>query len=379
MIAHILKYRLKCFLKDKQMLFWTFAFPLLLATLFNLAFSNLSHIDEYIQAKVAVVNNAEYRGNIPFREALEAVSSEGGIFITTVVSERQEAEALLDGDKIDGYIYLDSGIKLTVKRTGLNQTIIRSFLDDYSQTYRVVTRIMAVNPEALAKGLDKIVQDRGNYLEEVPASKASPDSTVIYFYSLIAMAALYGGFWGIRAVAEAQADLSPQGARLNISPVHKFKQLICDLSAAVLIQYAEILVLIAYIKYILGYDFGNNIGYVLLAAFAACFMGMAFGVFIGAAVRKGEGVKTAVLISASMIMSLLSGMMFSGIKYIITEAFPAMSWLNPSNLVTDAFYALYYYDTYEKYFSCVAGLFAYGAIFSLISYILLRKRRYESV
>jgi hypothetical protein len=50
MVTHLLHYRLKCFLKDRQMIFWTLAFPLLLATLFNLAFANLSEIDTFLKS-----------------------------------------------------------------------------------------------------------------------------------------------------------------------------------------------------------------------------------------------------------------------------------------------------------------------------------------
>lgn len=36
------RYRLKCILRDRQLMFWTLLFPILLATLFNLALSNIT-------------------------------------------------------------------------------------------------------------------------------------------------------------------------------------------------------------------------------------------------------------------------------------------------------------------------------------------------
>jgi hypothetical protein len=133
------------------------------------------------------------------------------------------------------------------------------------------------------------------------------NSTVIYFYSLIAMTALYGGFWGMRIVNENQANLSAQGVRVSVAPVHKLLRLMVDIGAALVIQYLIVLIVITYIRLVLGYSFGNQLSWILLASLVACFTGIAFGSCIGAAVKTGEGVKTGILIGSTMIMSLFSG------------------------------------------------------------------------
>ena len=365
------------------MLFWTLIFPLLLATLFNLAFSNLSAADQFIRIKIAVVDSAEYQSNSAFRSALAAVSTSGsgqgsGLFDVTL-ADRTAAEQKLEDGLVDGFIYLEGGIKLVVKQSGLNQTIIRSFLDDFSQTYQAVGDIVQSNPAALQAGLIDIVQTRKDYLKEIPASKTTPDPSLIYFYSLIAMASLYGGFWGMRVVTEVQADLSPQGARISVVPVHKLKLLLVDIAAALIIQFVIVLIVIAYIGFILKAGFGNQWGYVVLTAFTGCLMGVSFGACIAALVRKGEGVKTGVLISSTMLMSFFSGMMYHGIKYMVTQAFPFMAWVNPANLMTDAFYALYYYDTYGRFFLNISCMLAFSVVFCLLTYGVLRRQKYASL
>ena len=383
MIAHILKYRLKCFFRDRTMLFWTLLFPLLLATLFNLAFANLGQIDQFIDIKIAVVDSPEYQANSAFQAALTSVSTaaagqDHGLFAVTV-TDRNEAEKQLEDNSIDGYIVLDQGIHLVVKRSGLNQTIIKSFLDDFSQTYQAVTDIVAVNPASLQTGLLAVVQNRQDYLQESPVGQAKTNPAVIYFYSLIAMTALYGGFWGMRVVTEVQADLSPQGARISVAPVHKLKLLLVDITAAFTIQFAIVLVVIAFIRFVLGQEFGSSWGYVILAAFAGCFMGVSYGACIAALVKKGEGIKTGVLIGSTMLMSFFAGMMYHGIKYLVTQALPFMAWLNPANVMTDAFYALYFYDTFGRFFLNVAIMFAFGIVFCLLTYSVLRRQKYASL
>jgi len=381
MISHLLHYRLKCFLRDRQMLFWTLVFPLLLATLFNLAFANLSAIDTFIRIPVAVVDNADYRQNGPLQSALAVVSGQapdGGMFDLVMTTEA-DARRMLAQKQVDGVILLDPELRLLVKESGLPATILKSFLDDYNQTDQAIHDILGANPELEHEQLLPWIAERLDYLAVRPVSKHDLNSTVIYFYALMAMTALYGGFWGLRIVNENQADLSTQGARTSVAPVHKLVRLLVDIAAALVIQFAIILIVIAYIQLILGYSFGTQLGWIILAAGIGCFMGIAYGACIGAIVRTGEGIKTGVLIGTTMILTFLSGMMYQGVKYAVTQAVPALAWLNPANLMTDAFLALYYDGASSRYFLNVSLLLAFGLIFSLLAFATLRRQRYASL
>ena len=385
MAAHILRYRLKCFFRDRQMLFWTLVFPLMLATLFHLAFSNLVSVDRFAGIRVAVVDSDAYRRNTAFQAALSSVSGTEGegeesrLFEVTL-ADRAEAERLLDENQVAGYIYVDSNetLRLVVRNTGLNQTIVKGFLDDYHQTASAVGHILQDNPSAVQTGLLNAAMERIHYLEEKPVDEGEATPALIYFYSLIAMTALYGGFWGMRVVNELQANQSPQGARVSVAPVHKMKRLLVDISAVFVIQYAIILILMVYIALVLGHEFGSRLGLVALAALAGCFMGISFGACIAALVKRKEGIKTGILIGASMLMSFFAGMMYHGIKYLVIEAVPFMAWVNPANLMTDAFYALYY-GSINRCVLNIGGLVAFGAIFCLVAYAVLRRQKYASL
>ena len=78
MFMHIFKYRMKCFLGDKVTLFWTMLFPILLSILFLMAFSNLSNVDSFTGARVAVVNNDAYKSDKMFQETLASVTEKHG-------------------------------------------------------------------------------------------------------------------------------------------------------------------------------------------------------------------------------------------------------------------------------------------------------------
>lgn len=379
MFRHIFLTRLKCLIRDKQTVFWTLFFPLVLATFFDMAFSNLNNSETFHPIDIAVVQNAAYQQSTDLQSALQSASQgDDRIFNLTAVT-KEEADSLLNDNKIQGYIDADPEITLVVKESGLNQNIIKAFLDNYRQTVSAVTSILKENPMAAQNGLFDAIADRQEYTKEVTGSSAQPNNVLNYFYTLIAMSCLYGGFWGMREVTDIQANLSSRAARVNTAPVHKAKVFLYSLCAALLIDFVEMLLLLAYLYFGLKIDFGNKAGFVLLTTFVGCIVGISFGAFISSLVKKGEGLKVAILIAASMVGSFLSGMMYQDMKYIIAQNVPVLSYLNPANLLTDAFYSLYYYDTYTRYALNMGALGIFAVVFCMITYLIIRRQKYASL
>jgi len=355
-------------------------FPILLATLFNMAFSNISSAEIFSKINVGIVDNSEYRENTFFVNSLKSVSGEGerDLFEVKYIS-KDEGDKLLEDGKIEGYIYFDDGIKLVVKKSGMNQAVLKGFVDDYNQTLSTIKTIYGKNPSMDQSKLMSSISNRIDYLKEVPVSKSSPDSIVTYFYALIAMACLYGGFLGLKEVMAIQADMTAQGARLNMAPVHKLKLFASSMLAAATIQLIIIFILIAYLVLILKINFGSQLGYILLTCVMGSITGVSFGTFIAIIVKKSEGVKLGVMIGVTMLLSFFSGMMYDKIKYIISTNVPILSYLNPVSLIADCFYSLYYYDTHSKFFIDIILLCGHNIVFALITYSVIRRQKYASL
>lgn len=375
---HIFSYRLKCLLRDRMNVFWTLCFPLILATFFNLAFGSLMDEEKFEPVPLAVVQNDTYDNNLSFKTVLEEVSTgEDRLFDLQVVN-LDKADKLLKDGEISAYIVVGGEIELIIRKTGINQSIVKAFLDQYQQTFIATSDIFTNNPEAY----EKIIAQIGNpssYIKEVPISKSEPNTVLNYFYSLIAMACMYGSFWGLREITDIQANLSSRAARINLSPTHKLKTFIINISAATLIQFVEILVLIAYLKYFIKIDFGDKTGFVILTSFVGTVTGITLGAFISALVNTGEGVKIAISLAVSMVGSFFAGMMFDKMKYIVSQKAPIISYINPVNLLADALYSLYYYDGYSRYWLDIGLLCAFIAVFSLGTFLVLRRRKYASI
>jgi ABC-2 type transport system permease protein len=384
MFLHNYLYRLKCIVSDKQMMFWSFLFPILLATLFNMAFSNISSAEKFSQIKLGIIINDEYEKNTDFIKAIDSVSSSNkskskSNLFDIKYSTKEEANRLLEDGKIEGYIYFDNGIKLVVKKSGISQTVIKGFLDDYKQTTSTMLTIFSKNPAAVKNGLLNSISYRIDYLKEVAISKSAPDTIVNYFFAIIAMACLFGSFWGLKEVVAIQANLSPQGARVNIAPTHKMKLFMASMFAATTVQLVEIFVLLGYLTLILKINFGSQLGYIVLTCVTGTITGVTFGACIASIIKKGESLKIAILIAFINIASFLAGLNYDKIKYFISTNIPVLGYLNPANLITDSFYSLYYYNTHTQFFTDIALLCVFAAVFSITTYFVLRRQKYASL
>lgn len=377
MFGHIFVYRLKCLARERTLLFWMLIYPMVLATLFWLAFSNLNNSAAFASIPVAAVDNAAFAADEPFQHALESAGyGEGQRLFNVSRLPQEQAEAALKDNRIKGYILLDGGYHVVVKESGVSQTILKSFVDSYLQANSAAERIRKSNPDAAAAFRAPSGESR---LADAAPGKADADGTMIYFYALLAMAALFGGFWGYKVINESQANMSVQGARMSLAPVHKLKSILYSLCAAVLLHFAAMAALVAYLGLALGIGFGAQLGYVLLACLASSFMGVAYGACVGCIPGRNEMVKNMLLVMSGIVMAFLSGLMVSSMKYNVVHAVPAMAWLNPANLIADAFYSLYYYSTYTRFFFNVGLMLAFSATFSLIIFLVIRRQRYASI
>jgi len=378
MFAQIFINRLKCLLRDRETVFWTVAFPLVLSVFFNLAFSNLDKSETFNPVNVAVVNDENYQNNIFFKAALNEVSKGDDRLFNLMEVTEEEAERLLSSNSIDGYITVGSSLKLIVGKSGINQNIIKSFIDNYLHTFSTVNNILVKNP-AGSRALFENLSQRVSYTREVSPSSAAPNNVLNYFYTLIAMACFYGCFWGMREITDIQADLSSLAARINTAPVHKMKAFIYSLCASLLIHLVEMAILLSFLRFVLNVDFGSRTGYVILTVILGSIAGLSFGAFVSALVKKSEGFKIGIMIGATMIGSFLAGMMYQNMKYIVAKKVPLLSYLNPVNLLTDAFYCLYYYDTLKRYAINMGLLTIFIIVFWTGTYLVIRRRKYASI
>jgi ABC-2 type transport system permease protein len=375
MFLHIFGYRLKILLYDKGTMFWTLAFPVLLATLFHLAFGQLGAQETFKAIDVAVVDSGN---DAAFLSVVQSLSTGDERLFNLSLTTKEAALGLLATGEVKGIIETGAEMSLTVSQSGIQQSILQTFLNNYTQTLSAVSRIGAKRPELLTT-LSSLAAEHAVFLVEQPISRAAPKNLVIPFFSLLAMTCLMGGFLGMNEVNAVQANLSAQAMRLSVTPVHKLRTFLAGLSAALVVQFAKLMLFLAFLVYILSIDFGDRLALVLVAVFLCTLLGLACGAFVTSLVKGTESLKTGILIAVSVIGSHLAGMSSPEIKYLVEKYVPPLAWLNPASLVTDTFYTLYYFDTLSRFSQSVAGVIAFTALFAGATYFVIRRQRYVSL
>lgn len=379
MFSHLFFFRLKTLLREKTLVFWTLVFPFILSTLFHLVFAGFGKSAAFSPIPVALVDNEAYRENIFFARALTSVSSGDSRLLDLVVcSDEKSAEALLREGKIRGYILAASPMEWHVARSGLSQSMVKAFLDQYAQVASAVQTILGHRPEALPDLLRQL-GDRQKIIRPFRDQSPQTNLILILYYALLAMSCLYGAFYGLSLVQDIHGNLSARAARVNVAPVHKLRLFMAGMLASFTVHMAGLLLFLAYLIWLLGVDFGGKEPAVLAAMVVGSVTGLFLGAFVGLAVLGKEGTKVATLSSVTLTGAFLAGMMAPGVKYQISQNLPLLSWLNPVNLLADAFYALYYYDNYLRYGVNMGGLALFALLFCAGSYLIIRRRQYVSL
>ncbi len=381
MFWHVFLNQFKIILRNKTLVFWTLSFPIILGFLFNLAFSNLNSAYVFEAVNIAVVNDAQYQSNSVLSSTIKTLSEKGDsqVFETKYVNDETKAEKLLSDKTIDGYLKIkDDKPTVVVQGSGINQTIIKTAIDQTLEMNNAVTSAIMHNPNLLHdKILDKS-STSGDYMNDI--TNKSSDRTVLYFYTLIGMACLYSGFFGIVAVNQNEANLSKLGSRLCVSPTKRSTTLMASLAAGLAVSYIGQLLLYVFLAYILKINFGQNGWAILLIMLFGCLAGVTLGMLVSACNKKGENFKTGLLLGVTMFFSFLAGMMgTTSIKYLIDVNAPVLAYINPVNLISDALFSTYYFGLSGRYWTDLAALIGFIVVSVLLSWFFLRKRKYASL
>ena len=389
MFWHNFKYSLKTLLKNKMLLFWTFAFPIVLGTFFYMAFSNIEKTETLDAFDIAIVNNNDFNENILFKEAFKSLSdktNDNYLFNIKYVN-LDEAKNLLGEEKIVGYLYFSNdNVNVSVNSSGIDETVLRFVTNELLSKKEMINTLVEVNYAKAVSDADlneiykaaiNIVNNSDVTLNNI--SNKNLSYTNIEYYTLIAMSALYGAMISITVINYKLPNMNSVGKRCSISPLNKKTLLISSLLASYLVQIVGLLILFIFMLLVMHVDFGNNGLLVLLLGLVGSLTGLSLGIFIGSVIKTNENAKTGILISITMLWCFLSGMMGITMKYVIDKNVPIINKINPAALLTDGFYALYYYDTLYRYVMDVISLVIISLVLILLSLGSLRRQKYDSI
>lgn len=385
MFVHEFKYFFKTALRDRMNVFWVLFFPMILGTLFYVAFGSFTEEEAFKTIPVAVVSDKSDTAK-EYEKILEELSKEDNdALLEITTASKEEAEKLLEDKEIEGILTATDKLQLTVsaemKNSKLNQSILESIVNQINSRFTIITKVLKEHPEKLADVLSIFEQSKEveELIEDKSFTKGNSDVSVQYFYNLIAMACLFTSMTGCGIAVKNQANLSDIGARKNVSPTHKLVSITAALVANTIIQTVCIAIAICYLVFGLKVNFGVSILPLFAIGFVGCLVGISFGFFVGSFGQMKEKTKMGMLTAISMIFCFLSGLMVANMRMVVEDICPFFNKVNPAALISDSFYALNVYDTYDRVMMNIVTLLILSVIFTIGGFLLVRRQKYASL
>lgn len=392
MFIHNLKYSLKALIKNKSLIFWTFAFPIILGTFFNLALSDIESNEKLDIIDIAIVNNEEFNNNLALKESFKVLSdnnTDEQIFNTKYTS-LEEAKSLLEKGDITGYLIVEDEPIVVVSSSGINETVFREVTSEIVENNKLIENLSEeeiksqlassnynINYEEIVNNaIDKVTNYKSNIKD---ASNANLSYTMIEYYTLIAMTCLYGGMLGMTSINKTLANQSSTGKRVSVAPTKKIITITSSALASFIVELIGVVLLFIYTIFVLHVDYGTHLPLVILLSVVGTFAGLSLGIAVSCIFKTNEDTKTGIIIAFTMLCCFFSGMMGVSMKYVIDKNIPIINKLNPANMITDGFYSLYYYRTLDRFYFNLISLILFSLICLALSVYSLRRQKYDSI
>ena len=371
-----MKYALLTKLRNPSIVFWPFLFPLALATLMYFAIGQMDQAD-FETVPAAVVVEKEGAAVNSFLTFVDAMDESSGLIRAEKMTEEAALQALEKGEA-EGIFYVGSDVRLTVSGNGFPESILQSVLASYQSGEEAVKDIARLHPEGMQDALEKM-KEYDTAVNQVSLGGTMIDGNVQIFYALIGMACLYGCFIGFGCALWLQANLTALAARRCVAPVHRLKLILTEFGAGFLVHFANMIVLLAYMRYVLKLEFTGSFAEMTGLVLVGSMFGVSMGIFVGSLGKVGEGIRIGILLGISMSLSFLAGLMDASVKDAVEQHAPVLSRVNPAALISDALYCINVYDAPERFADNMVILIIMSALMVGGAFLIVRRERYGSI
>ena len=382
MFFHNVKYNLKALFKNKGLIFWSFAFPIIMATLFNMAFGNWEESEKFTSINIGIVTNEYFDNNIIAKNVFNSLSDDDNKIFKITYTSKDEVTNLLMDKKIEGIIeYTNSNPSIIINSNSVSSTIIKSVVDEIETNNTIFSDLMKSGQYAsnnMEEQVNRIIERiNSTTINTKDISVKKLDIAVIEYYSLLAMTCLYGGFIAMSAISNSLASASNRGKRVAISPIKKSTAILSSLCASFIVQLIGALLLLIYIN-IIGVNLHTNLISVFIITILGVLAGISIGLIVSVMINKSEDTKLGIIIAISMALSVLSGMTGVSLKYVIDSKIPFINKINPAAMITDGLYAVYYENS-ARFLNNIISLIIFISLLIVISILYMRRKKYDNI
>ncbi|MCR5793352.1 MAG: ABC transporter permease [Lachnospiraceae bacterium] len=381
-MLRIMLFTWKRLFRDKTNTFWILLFPIVLGSLFQIAFGNFGESENMSVIPVACVME-QTESDETFTKILKQLSSGEDAFLRVTECTDTQARKMLSKKEVVGILYSGNPVRLSVsenmKTQKIQQSILKTFVDRYNMQQAVFYETMQNAPQKLNDMMQTLQQDI-SYNPDVSLSRHPEQSPFTqYFFNLLAMACLFTSVGGILVACHNQPNLSDLAKRVAIAPTHKPIAIIAELLAVTIYEFILNSIGFLYVSFVLRIQLADRMPLTLLTMFVGCCVGVSLGFFIGCFGHGEQSAKQGTVFAVTMPLCFLSGLMIAEVGIMIENHAPIINRINPAMLLTDSFYRLSQYDNLNRYYTNMVTLIGLTILFNLMAFFMTRRKTYAEL
>ena len=391
-------YHIRAMLRNNGILIWVVAFPIILATLFMVMFDGMMSNQQAGTIAVGVLADGNYQAPAvePLRAMLGALAEEGpgeeAFLALTSYADADEANEALIAREVEVLVTVDAdgAPQMSVPPNSLNSTheaMVQAVLDRYLQSEAAVSELVRNDPAALAspEAVASLTADlMGDEAQtaEVSVLRVDPSEMARFYYALLGFSTAMGANVASVLTERLKANLSPVGARCQVSSMQPARQLGAVLIASWVIVFCCLMAAFCYIRFVANVSFAGREALAPVACAACALVSCALGMALWALPWLSANVKDAVLTVGVLVLALPAGLYGEpalGLSDWLTQHMPWLQAINPSVQAANAFYALTYYDSLVPFFQTLGTILAIAAVLFAVAALCMRRQRYASL
>lgn len=370
--------------RDKSLLVWTLAFPLIMTCIFMAMFSGFDDAYSLVGSRLGIVRNAQYesvKGLDDMLTSLARAPKKSRICTLAYYACEKDARAAAADGAIDSYLTVGSdgtpALHVSQASIAANSsrpaTVLSVAINSYVRTSDAIASASKKSPELSARGA---VQDAylGNsvQIKHFSATKNAPDSYASFYFALLAMTAGMGAMSAALTTKKLLPTASAVGARQALSSTPRWRMLVGALLGAWICQFACMLAALLFMATVAHVDFGSGAAPLVLAVAVSSLASCAMGSLLGTIPHMQAGMVSGITCLLSLFTGLY-GPSAQEITYALETSAPVLAHANPLWQISHCFYSLLYYDTYNSFARCCLTLLLMTLVALALAGIRMRK------
>lgn len=384
----------KKIIRMKGLMFWTFIFPILLILCEFLAFNGImkgdveKNIDVYFVASkdFSPMTSTSVYASV-YNTFNEAYDGDDKIFICHIINSEVEAADKLKNNTIPYYlIYKNDKIVINSYEQGVYLDVINSVTSESLFIQSSIKKAISsgairtdgnvINEEDLSSFISSYIINDNIYNVSSTSKASSP--VIVLFYAALGMLCMFCSYHGEMIISEVRADKSSIGIRIASSPISRWKLFVNNILASMTVIFLSNNIVLIFMK-LLKIDFGKNYFIILLFLTLGSLAGVLLGMALSVAFRVKEEARNLILTFVSLVLSMLGGTMGVGIKHAVDLNLGFVKYINPSSMITNGFYSLYYYDSYNSFIQICISLVIFVLLALCFTVYRIRGEKYDNI